>query len=186
MAKMTGRAKKTETFTTRLEPKEKYCLELLARLSGQSIAKTLEHGIRIQAKGTSVEIAGRPEVSATLDNMMSVLWSPQEWKRIISLAAVSPSLLSHVEECKLALILQSKTLCSTPTYGDAGGILSIDVKPRLIEIAWPLIEERAEEMAQGRPAPAPTLSEIEAYREQAIETSEDDGLHMDFSVLHRL
>ena len=90
MAKKTGTTKKTETFTTRMEPREKYLLELLARISGRSIAKTLEAAVQQAAKETSMNIRGRSEITAA--EMFGVLWFPQEWKRILWLAGLAPHL----------------------------------------------------------------------------------------------
>lgn len=183
MAKTTGRAKKTETFTTRLEPRAKYVLELLARVSGRSIAKTLEEGIRAQAASTTIEIPGRPELSQSLDSVMDVLWSPQEWHRIIALAAVSPHLLSHLEECKLALLTQSRALCEPPVYGKIRNIVSIEVIPGLVESAWPIIEERAQLMAEQKPARPPTIQDIEAAHGEPLNlTMEADGMMLRFDV----
>ncbi|WP_462379559.1 hypothetical protein [Pseudomonas sp. Marseille-QA0892] len=185
MAKTIGRTKKTETFTTRLEPKTKYTLELLARLSGRSIAKALEQGIELQAKSTAIEITGRPELNQSLDSMMAVLWSPQEWKRLIALAAISPGLLSHLEECKLSLLFQSRGFCSAPIYGKNGALKRVELIPGVVEIAWPLIEERAEHMAEGKPAPHPLMEEIKAAHGQPFGyTFQEDGMMMDFSTFN--
>lgn len=185
MAKKTGGAKKTETFTTRLEPREKYILELLARVSGRSIAKTLEAAIQREARETPLRVPGRPDISASVLSLMNVLWSPQEWKRIISLGAVAPELLTYEEECKLTLVVQSSALCSSVKRTSYGGIVSVEIRTRLIELAWPLIEERAQMMADGRPAPTPTVAEIEAASGEKVGSEwGEDGVHFDFSVLH--
>ncbi|MEZ1534839.1 hypothetical protein QVM32_11490 [Pseudomonas asiatica] len=187
MAKTVGRAKKTETFTTRLEPKERYVLELLARVSGRSIAKTLEEGIRLQAAQTKIHIAGRPEVSVSVDGLTGILWSPQEWKRLVSLAAIAPDLLTHLEECKLALLFQAKFICQEPERSKTGAIKYVTLSPRFVELAWPIIDERAELMAEGKPAPPPSLMEILKYHNgtQELDDSSTETIMLDFTTFNR-
>ncbi len=184
MAKKTGTVKKTETFTTRMEPREKYLLELLARASGKSIAKTLESAVQEAAKQASMNIRGRPEIKVA--DLIGVLWCPQEWKRIVWLAGLAPHLLSYDESCKLELLLQSSAICNGVSRDNAGTVTQISLIPRAAEIGWPLIVERSELMAEGLPAPAPTLQEIEKlYGGHIEEVGPEFGVTFDFSRFQR-
>lgn len=182
MAKRVGGAKKTETFTTRLEPREKYVLELLARLTGRSIAKTLEAAIQREAGAVPVKVPGRPEISPSLQSLIGVLWHPQEWRRIIFLGGIAPELLTYNEECKLSLVLQSRALSQSVRMSSYGAIISVAVHPRRIELAWPLICDRAQAMADGLPAPPPTLEEI-GLGDEEIQFS-DEGVTIGFENYH--
>ncbi|EPL9755136.1 TPA: hypothetical protein ACTL7P_000221 [Pseudomonas aeruginosa] len=183
MAKKTGVRKKTETFTTRLEPKERYVLELLSRISNKSIAKTLEEGIGLLAHETRIRIAGRPLEQYPLSSVVNALWSPQEWHRLLNMLAVSPGLLNYSEQCKVSILLKSKPLCDGARFNKDGALMFIEVVPALIETAWPLIEERAERMAEGDPAPPPTLKEIqEQYGSSVLPKKHEDGLTIDYST----
>lgn len=183
MAKKTGTTKKTETFTTRMEPREKYLLELLARISGRSIAKTLEAAVQQAAKETSMNIRGRSEITAA--EMFGVLWFPQEWKRILWLAGLAPHLLTYDESCKLEILSQSPAICSNVSRDNSGAVTQITIRPRLAELAWPLIVELSERMAEGLPAPAPTLKEIEQACGEPLSADQDHAMTMDFTNFQR-
>ena len=185
MAKKVGGARKTETFTTRLEPREKYMLEILARVSGRSIAKTLEAAIELL--GQEVKFPQRIGLSkreTSVRSLMDILWSPQEWRRIIALGSTAPELLTFDEECKLTLLTQSSSLCTLIERTSRGGIISVEVFPRRVELAWPLIEERAQLMADGKPAPPVTLEEIEEHAGEKLPDPDDDSLQIKFNTFH--
>lgn len=185
MAKRVGGARKTETFTTRLEPREKYMLELLARVGGRSIAKTLEAAIDLLARETKFPWRSHPtKREISLRSVMDILWSPQEWKRIVALGSTAPELLTFDEECKLTILTQSTVLCTLEERTPRGGIVTLGVYPRRVELAWPLIEERAQLMAEGKPAPPVTLQEIEEHSGEKLADPDHDSLQISFNPLY--
>lgn len=132
---------KAGTFTTRLEPRDKYLLELVSRIRGTSLARTLGDSIRAQVEQEEIPV--------------NKVWHPVEWRRLIAMASLYPVAMTHLDECRLSVLMGCTNMVRNVVMTDR--LVSIELVPRCVEVLWPMICTVAERMANGEPAPSPRI-----------------------------
>lgn len=149
MAISTKKTSKTVVLSIRMTPREKYCLDLIAREEKRSSpAMLVEEAVKtfIDAHPMSqrprtadtIEINGETkDVEILDDSLLDVLWSPNPVRRLFNLKEYAPNLMSDEDLCIYKKIVGEKIFWTTgenkrPHY-------------HLIRRAWSLLEKYAEE-----------------------------------------
>ncbi|WP_426781184.1 hypothetical protein [Pseudomonas syringae] len=160
--------KKTDALTLRLDPRTKFLIELLSRNGHQSITGVIESAVSRLGNERRVKM---PWGEASLSVASERLWSPIESDRVVNLALFAPSLLTHEESC-IAAVLEAASHIFFNRYEVRGeqdvayrshaterlrgvfrednelGTVFVTPKRNVIRLAWDLITERAEEIAE--------------------------------------
>ncbi|MCW2098136.1 UNVERIFIED_ORG: hypothetical protein EDF86_1565 [Pseudomonas psychrophila] len=160
--------KKTDALTLRLDPRTKFLIELLSREGHQTITGVVEAAVSRLGNDRRVKMPGG---EIPLASASSLLWSPIESERVVNLALFAPSLLTHEESC-IATVLEaaghiffnryevrgeqdsayrkhaSDLLRGVFREDDELGTVFVTPKRKVIKLAWELIRERAEELAE--------------------------------------
>jgi hypothetical protein len=113
-----GKLSRSETVTVRLDPKLRYLAELGARLHRRTLSSYIEWAI----KGSLDAEALRPTTTSstaatdqTIGSEAEYLWDVDEADRFARLALRYPHLLTHEEQVRWKLILETYAL-----WGDGG------------------------------------------------------------------
>ena len=96
----------------RLDPKVKFAAEILARYQRRSLASTVEWALLRSLEGT-VQVGVEEGASLTLNELVNISWSEDEFIRAVNIAFLVPHMATHEESCIKAVILASKPLCFT-------------------------------------------------------------------------
>lgn len=149
MAVNSRKTSKTVVLSIRMTPREKYCLDLIAReekrsspaiLVEEAIKSLIDAHAMSQRNRTAdtIEINGKTkDVEILGDSLLDVLWSPNPGKRLFNLKEYAPNLMSDEDLCIYKKLVGEKIFW---TIGE-------NKRPHfwLMKKAWSLLEEYAEE-----------------------------------------
>lgn len=138
---------KTETVSVRLSPKYRYALDLLARMSQQSVGAAVEGLIRDRFGEALKSPSFEPLADANADQLARALkaadktgvsatfaltWDPRESDRFINIATNAPGLLTEDEELIWRLIKEA------PAYWKSG-----EIQREILRAHWEAIVRAA-------------------------------------------
>lgn len=113
-----GKLSRSETVTVRLDPKLRYLAELGARLHRRTLSSYIEWAIKGSLDAETLRPASTPSTATadlTIGSEAEHLWDVDEADRFAKLALRYPHLLTHEEQVRWKLILESYSL-----WGDGG------------------------------------------------------------------
>jgi hypothetical protein len=139
---------RTETVTVRLDPKLRYLAELAARKQRRTVSSFIEWAVAKSLESVNVyEGSGyNGDQSTSFDQAASGLWDVDESERFVKLALQFPELLTHEEQERWKMLLDSGLL-GPGRYRLKNGSIHVDhgqmedrVYP-LLRTIWPQILE---------------------------------------------
>ena len=108
-----GKLNRSETVTVRLDPKLNYLCELAARAHRRTKSSYIEWAVAESLNGVALpnsKSAGWAENIETIKDRSEELWHVEEADRLVSLALISPELLTHDEQLVWRLVKENGLL----------------------------------------------------------------------------
>lgn len=110
---------KTSKVEARVSDRLAYGVEIAARKAGMSMSGYLGRALEEKLAREGLD----RKDAATMRSPLDDLWSPEEWERLVRLAAHAPELLSEEDQTLLGLIMRS------PVFFTNGEAQDVDDMP---------------------------------------------------------
>ncbi|WP_438307615.1 hypothetical protein ACIZ1P_20755 [Pseudomonas guariconensis] len=157
MARQPVQTKKTETLTLRLDPKMKFAIELLARDQKRTLAGVIEWSIQKSLSRTEV-ITGSE--TGNLQQLVDVVWSPDDLEKTIYLGLYAEHLLSYEEQCVWNVLKDNPIFIEIHERDNAGRIKKFLIRKARIAYSRNIITERSEELKESGTFKPITIDEV--------------------------